>query len=325
VLIPASVTLQPASVEVRVLPDSGSDVAPTTNASFAIVATTQNPPLSYQWRLAGTNLPVSAKYTGVTTSNLTVNTVAIEDYGEYSCAVTDASGTLPSSNATLYPLVRPTVLIHPATQTVPANGPVSASLVLSNGFPPPYRYVWYRGSIPFATNISDSKTNFIIIPAAIVGTVSSPYTVRLTNRALITPLAPNAGNFTLTVAADSDLDGMPDSYELAYSGTTTDFNPAADADGDGMSNLAEFLAGTDPFDPNSYLRVDQTHVADVAWITFAAVSNRTYSVQFSDAVPAATWLKFAEVPSRATNRVELFLAPHSNTNRFFRVVTPQQP
>src|SRR6185436_10130656 len=96
-------------------------------------------------------------YSGVTGTTLIVSNVAIEDYGEYTCAVTDLAGTISSATAVLYPLVRPTILIHPATQTVGAFSAVPASVVLSNGFPPPFRYIWYRGSTAYLTNITDSK------------------------------------------------------------------------------------------------------------------------------------------------------------------------
>ena len=325
VLVPANITQQPIPVDVRVRPDTSADVAPSTNASFTVAATTLNPPVTFQWRMNGTNLQASAKYSGVTGTTLIVSNVTIEDYGEYTCAVTDLAGTISSSIAVLYPLVRPTIWIHPATQSVPAFSAVPASVVLSNGFPPPYRYLWYRGSSAYATNISDSKTNFLVIPGTIVSNLSASYTVRVTNRALVTPLLANSANFTLTVLADSDLDGMPDSYEMIYSGTTNAFAPGLDADGDGMSNLAEYLAGTDPSAPNSYLRIDQTITPGVAMVNFAAISNRTYTVQYTDVLPAAGWQKLADVVSRPSNRVELFVDPAWRTNRYYRAVTPRQP
>ena len=165
----------------------------------------------------------------------------------------------------------------------------------------------------------------MVIPGTIVSNLSSSYTVRLTNRALVTPLAGNSANFSLTVLADSDLDGLPDNYELIYSGTTNLFAAGLDADGDGMSNLAEYLAGTDPGDPNSYLRIEQMITQGVAAVTFAAVSNRTYTVQYTDVLPAAGWQKLADVVSRPSNRVEVMVDPNWRTNRFYRAVTPRQP
>jgi hypothetical protein len=46
---------------------------------------------------------------------------------------------------------------------------------------------------------------------------------------------------------DADADGLPDAWEKAFNATT----PNGDIDGDGVSNLAEYQAGTDPRDPSS--------------------------------------------------------------------------
>ena len=52
---------------------------------------------------------------------------------------------------------------------------------------------------------------------------------------------------------DTDNNGLPDWWELQYFNHLTGTDPAADADHDGASNLAEFLAGTAPTDPESWL------------------------------------------------------------------------
>jgi len=60
--------------------------------------------------------------------------------------------------------------------------------------------------------------------------------------------APTPGTVAVDAAdADSDGDGLPDAWEDAYALNRTDAGDALqDAEGDGLSNLEEHLAGTDP-------------------------------------------------------------------------------
>ncbi|MEI7437637.1 MAG: hypothetical protein WCL16_12610, partial [bacterium] len=70
-------------------------------------------------------------------------------------------------------------------------------------------------------------------------------------------------NVTLTVGTDLDSDGLPDAWEEEIIGwlndprynTIWDINPNDDADGDGVSNLSEFLAGTFAFISEDYFRI----------------------------------------------------------------------
>jgi hypothetical protein len=54
---------------------------------------------------------------------------------------------------------------------------------------------------------------------------------------------------------DTDTNGLPDWWELQYFGHLTGTATNTDADHDGMSNLAEWLAGTNPTNAGSCLRL----------------------------------------------------------------------
>jgi hypothetical protein len=54
---------------------------------------------------------------------------------------------------------------------------------------------------------------------------------------------------------DADRDGLPDAWERHFAGSTSAMDPAADDDGDGLTNYAESLAGTNPHDAASSLRL----------------------------------------------------------------------
>lgn len=61
-----------------------------------------------------------------------------------------------------------------------------------------------------------------------------------------------------TWAADDNFDGLPDDWQALYWGEDSSKWPGAhvDSDDDGATNLQEFLAGTDPTDPVSVLKLE---------------------------------------------------------------------
>lgn len=77
---------------------------------------------------------------------------------------------------------------------------------------------------------------------------------------------PQVLNHTLT---DQDQDGMPDQWENAFGLDPTVDDSNDDPDGDGISNINEYLVGSDPFEPNAnYGDVDADGMPDyweAAW------------------------------------------------------------
>ena len=97
---------------------------------------------------------------------------------------------------------------------------------------------------------------------------------------------------------------------------------ALDADHDGMTNLQEYLAGTDPQDAASRFTNAITLDGGVPSVRFIARAGRGYTVQFSDTL--GSWSKLADVAPQAVTaevavadpsavgRTETFLPhPHS--------------
>jgi len=126
---------------------------------------------------------------------------------------------------------------------------------------------------------------------------------------------------------DSDGDGLPDAWEIAH-GTNWKIPDAnADPDHDGLSNGQEFLAGTDPLDSASCLKVD-AFITSPGTVTlqFLAIANRTYSVLYQDSLGAPDWFPLSLVEAHSTNRVGTVVdSTGIPGSRFYRLVTPEWP
>ncbi len=119
---------------------------------------------------------------------------------------------------------------------------------------------------------------------------------------------------------------------------TNHFNPAqladpavsgdaADPDGDGQSNAQERTAGTDPLDPESYLRLEaRAAPGGPAALHFEALANKSYTVQFRATADAGPWQNLTQLASRPTNGPVRILDPYPATpQRHYRLVTPVLP
>jgi hypothetical protein len=130
--------------------------------------------------------------------------------------------------------------------------------------------------------------------------------------------------------ADSDGDGLPDAWEQTF-----DLDPrnAADAttdnDRDGMSNLEEHAAGTNPVDSADRLAIESLSLsANGRWqLEFVARAGHSYTVEASEALLHGVWRRVGDVdtgPSTRRTAVE-DTAGIPTSARWYRLVTPRRP
>jgi hypothetical protein len=59
-------------------------------------------------------------------------------------------------------------------------------------------------------------------------------------------------------------------------------------------------------------------------VQFEAISNRTYSVLYSDSLGSGQWEKLADVLARTNTHNEVLIDSAGGTNRFYRLIVPSQ-
>lgn len=96
---------------------------------------------------------------------------------------------------------------------------------------------------------------------------------------------------------DVNFDGLDDRFQRQYFPrfTAADAGPTADPDQDGFSNLAEYVAGTDPTDRSSVLRLDPVRSAGPGSVTlqWAGGAGKKYQIYTQDASATGPWRPLA--------------------------------
>jgi len=248
------------------------------------------------------------------------------------------------------------------------NGPrLDAKFIRENGQVTDYFTMLKTNDAPVATNLNvaffgDTSTNLQLTAGDPTGDPLTYSTNSLPTRGVLVNFSPAAGTVTYAPAhgfsgndgftfrasdgqatsapatvslnvlplPDLDGDGLPDAWETAFGLT----NALADADGDGMSNVAEYFANTNPTNAASYLRIidsDQNPSGHTI-LTWNAIGGTRYRISFSSiapgpyidiTLPAAVEINAAPVGSATTqsftDNFTLTGGPPPNGQRYYRL------
>jgi hypothetical protein len=112
-----------------------------------------------------------------------------------------------------------------------------------------------------------------------------------------TTLRMPTNNVTVTAVyrtMDSVGDGVSDVWRASYftgNGTTTNDQSAAgaDPDGDGMSNLQEYQAGTSPVDDQSVLRLGGSISGNAVTLNFFSAAGHRYQLERTGSLINPDW------------------------------------
>jgi hypothetical protein len=86
---------------------------------------------------------------------------------------------------------------------------------------------------------------------------------------------------TANLSLDTDSDGLPNWWESLHFEDETIALPGDDGDGDGLSNLQEFIVGTNPKLPNVYQANLGMTAAQDTTLQFQTIEDRSYTVYYS--------------------------------------------
>jgi hypothetical protein len=157
---------------------------------------------TYQWQLDSVNIA------NATNASLSITNVQSTNAGTYTVIVTDAAGSVTSSNAVLTVGYGPGFSLEPASQSVVAGLNATFNATTSGTGPDSYQWTFNGAAIAGATNSSLTLSN---VPTSDAGTytvsVTSPFGSAVSSNAVLTVLVPTlqvgsastSGGTTVTV------------------------------------------------------------------------------------------------------------------------------
>jgi hypothetical protein len=334
-----------------------------TNQSAAIGSTATftvtaggTAPLSYRWRLNSTNI------IGATNTTLALANVQLTNAGTYSVMVTNAYGSVISSNAVLKLGTPPSITNQPASQRVSLGCNVAFNVVA--GGTAPLSYQWWKGNLILngqtnttisLTNVQTTDfTNYYVVVASSFGSVTSSNAVLSQNHPpvavqdIIQRLANGDVKVQVSTLLANDTDADGDALTLL--GVST--NSTAGGTVNWSGNWVYYLppVGYTNSDAFTYIISDGycggTATGNVlvqvmtangpshnftiyvqpdgsVRLVFAGIPGWTYRIQYADTLPPVNWTDLSTNTADSLGVYQFTDVPPTNSpSRFYRSVSP---
>jgi hypothetical protein len=135
---------------------------------------------------------------------------------------------------------------------------------------------------------------------------------------LIGVICLSAVSLTPALALDGNGNQLSDVWEMIYQ--AQGLAPGADTDGDGWTNAAESIAGTNPRDGNSTARLRlQILTPTTGQLEWIGLAGKRYTLSTKPDLSAATWTPFGSVVTGAGTMAQVPFAFNGATTGFFRL------
>ena len=257
-----SISSQPASQTV----EAGQ------TATFSVAATGTGS-ISYQWRKDGNDIA------GATQNSYSFAATSIDNDTVFAVAVSNASGTLLSNNASLWVLSAPAIRSQPGGQSVLAGS--SATFTVSATGTGPLRYQWKKNG----TDIAGATNSSYTTPGASLGDSGAQYSVVVSNAA--GTVTSSSASLTVTLASVAPAIATQPAAQTVTAGQTASF--LVTATGTSPLRYQWKKNGTDISGAaSSSYTTPATSIADSGAVFTVVVTNSAGTVTSSNAALTVT-------------------------------------